>query len=144
MPLIFEESSPGRRGVDAKGGAASEERAIAILGDELCRGEIEGFPELSEPQVLRHFLRLSQLNFGQALQFYPLGSCTMKYNPVLNDEMAAMPGFAGLHPITPAAAGAGRDRIDGAAGSGAGGNHAGWTRCRCIPPPARKGNWRDC
>ena len=63
---------------------------------------IEGFPELSEPQVLRHFLRLSQLNFGQALQFYPLGSCTMKYNPVLNDEMAALPGFAGLHPQTPA------------------------------------------
>jgi glycine dehydrogenase subunit 2 len=101
VPLIFEESSPGRRGVDAKGGAASEERAIAILGSELCRNEIEGFPELSEPQVLRHFLRLSQLNFGQALQFYPLGSCTMKYNPVLNDEMAALPGFAGLHPSTP-------------------------------------------
>ena len=41
------------------------------------------------------------MNFGQALQFYPLGSCTMKYNPVLNDEMAALPGFAGLHPQTP-------------------------------------------
>ena len=56
---------------------------------------------MSEPQALRHFLRLSQRNFGQALQFYPLGSCTMKYNPVLNDEMAALPGFAGLHPLTP-------------------------------------------
>ena len=51
---------------------------------------------------MRHFLRLSQLNFAQALQFYPLGSCTMKYNPVLNDEMAALPGFAALHPLTPA------------------------------------------
>ena len=57
---------------------------------------------MSEPQVMRHFLRLSQLNFAQALQFYPLGSCTMKYNPPLNDESAAMPGFAGLHPLTPA------------------------------------------
>jgi glycine dehydrogenase subunit 2 len=102
VPLIFEESSPGRRGVDQKGAAASAARALAILGNDLCRDTIEGFPELSEPQVLRHFLRLSQLNFGQALQFYPLGSCTMKYNPVLNDEMAALPGFAGLHPQTPA------------------------------------------
>ena len=61
-----------------------------------------GFPELSEPQVLRHFLRLSQLNFAQALEFYPLGSCTMKYNPVVNDELAALPGLAGLHPCMPA------------------------------------------
>jgi glycine dehydrogenase subunit 2 len=102
VPLIFEESSPGRRAVDARNGAASEARAVEILGSELCRSDIEGFPELSEPQVLRHFLRLSQLNFGQALQFYPLGSCTMKYNPVLNDEMAALAGFANLHPGTPA------------------------------------------
>jgi glycine dehydrogenase subunit 2 len=102
VPLIFEESSAGRRGVDARNFAASETRALEILGSDLCRPDIDGFPELSEPQVLRHFLRLSQLNFGQALQFYPLGSCTMKYNPVLNDEMAALPGFAGLHPHTPA------------------------------------------
>src|SRR5713101_5082317 len=101
VPLLFEESSPGRRGVDLRGGASSERRALEILGAEICREDIEGFPELSEPQALRHFLRLSQLNFGQALQFYPLGSCTMKYNPVLNDEMAAMPGFASLHPRTP-------------------------------------------
>src|SRR5271170_4684256 len=101
VPLIFEESSPGRRAVDAKNGAASEARAVEILGSELCRSDLEGFPEMSEPQVMRHFLRLSQLNFGQALQFYPLGSCTMKYNPPLNDESAALPGFAGLHPLTP-------------------------------------------
>ncbi len=102
VPLIFEESSPGRRGVDSVGGAASVAHAVDLLGGELCRSDIEGFPELSEPQVMRHFLRLSQLNFGQALQFYPLGSCTMKYNPALNDEMAALPGFANLHPQTPA------------------------------------------
>src|SRR5260370_41517380 len=101
VPLLFEESSPGRRGVDLREGASSERRALEILGAEICREDSEGFPELSEPQALRHFLRLSQLNFGQALQFYPLGSCTMKYNPVLNDEMAAMPGFPSPHPPTP-------------------------------------------
>src|SRR3984893_2541615 len=101
VPLLFEESSPGRRGVDLREGASSERRALEILGAEICREDIEGFPELSEPQALRHFLRLSQLNFGQALQFYPLCSCTMKYTPVLNDEMAAMPGFASLHPRPP-------------------------------------------
>src|SRR5260370_24172072 len=101
VPLVFEESAPGRRGVDLREGASSERRALESLGGEICREDIEGFPELSEPQAVRHFLRLSQLNFGQALQFYPLGSCTMKYNPVLNDEMAAMPGFASLHPRTP-------------------------------------------
>jgi glycine dehydrogenase subunit 2 len=102
VPLIFEESSPGRRGSDYRDAAMSERRARAILGPDLCRTTIPGFPELSEPQALRHFLRLSQLNFGQALNFYPLGSCTMKYNPVVNDEIAAMPGFAALHPHTPA------------------------------------------
>ncbi len=102
VPLVFEESSSGRRGIDQRDAAASERRAREILGPELCRATIPGFPELSEPQVLRHFLRLSQFNFGQALNFYPLGSCTMKYNPVVNDEVVALPGFAALHPHTPA------------------------------------------
>jgi len=101
VPLIFELSSDGRRGADVSRPAKGARRGADILGAELCREQLEGFPELSEPQVLRHFLRLSQLNFAQALQFYPLGSCTMKYNPLLNDEMAALPGFAGLHPATP-------------------------------------------
>ena len=101
VPLIFERSANGRRGADLAPRAEGIARGAEILGRELCREDLEGFPELSEPQVLRHFLQLSQLNFGQALQFYPLGSCTMKYNPVLNDEMAALPGFAALHPATP-------------------------------------------
>ena len=102
VPLLFEESAAGRSGADVTARAAGQPDATSILGAALCRDDIPGFPELSEPQVMRHFLRLSQLNFGQALQFYPLGSCTMKYNPVLNDEMAALTGFAGLHPMTPA------------------------------------------
>src|SRR5712675_3147682 len=102
VPLIFELSSEGRRGADLSPRSDGTRRGAEILGATLCRENLLGFPELSERQVLRHFLRLSQLNFAQALQFYPLGSCTMKYNPLLNDEMASLPGFAGLHPATPA------------------------------------------
>src|SRR3984957_14239009 len=101
VPLIFELSSEGRRGADLSPRVDGARRGAEILGPDLCRENLPGFPELSEPQVLRHFLRLSQLNFAQALEFYPLGSCTMKYNPVINDEMAALTGFAGLHPTTP-------------------------------------------
>ena len=102
VPLIFEESVSGRRGVDLAPRGFQSRPAVELIGAELCRASIEGLPEVSEPQVMRHFLRLSQLNFAQALQFYPLGSCTMKYNPVLNDECAGLRGFAGLHPETPA------------------------------------------
>jgi len=102
VPLIFELSSEGRRGTDLAARTADGKSGADILGSELCRTDLAGFPELSEPQVLRHFLRLSQANFAQALQFYPLGSCTMKYNPVVNDEMAALEGFASIHPLTPA------------------------------------------
>jgi glycine dehydrogenase subunit 2 len=102
VPLIFELSSEGRRATDLSPRAGGQRRGAEIIGVELCREDLSGFPELSEPQVLRHFLRLSQLNFAQALQFYPLGSCTMKYNPVVNDELAALAGLAGLHPATPA------------------------------------------
>src|SRR6202050_1822523 len=98
VPLIFELSSEGRRGTDLSPRGTGDRRGAELLGAELCREDLPGFPELSEPDVMRHFLRLSQLNFAQALQFYPLGSCTMKYNPVLNDEMAALRGFAALHP----------------------------------------------
>ncbi len=101
-PLIFELSSSGRRGVDLPPAPPATPKAADILGPDLCRDELTNFPELSEPLVIRHFLRLSQLNFSQATHFYPLGSCTMKYNPVLNDEAAALAGFANLHPRTPA------------------------------------------
>jgi glycine dehydrogenase subunit 2 len=102
VPLIFELSAPGRRGVDLSPREVGARRGADLLGVELCRDDLPGFPELHEPEVLRHFLRLSHLNFAQALQFYPLGSCTMKYNPLLNDEMASLRGFTALHPRTPA------------------------------------------
>jgi glycine dehydrogenase subunit 2 len=94
--LIFEKSSPGRRGLDVDAGGE------APLDANLLRDDLPGFPEISEPEVVRHYVRLSQLNFSAASNFYPLGSCTMKYNPVANDDAAALPGFAGLHPYTPA------------------------------------------
>jgi glycine dehydrogenase subunit 2 len=66
------------------------------------RDDISGFPELGELEVLRHFTRLSQRNFGIESQFYPLGSCTMKYNPKINEAVARLPGFALTHPLAPA------------------------------------------
>jgi glycine cleavage system P protein (glycine dehydrogenase) subunit 2 len=68
----------------------------------LLRDDISGFPELGELEVLRHFTRLSQRNFAIESQFYPLGSCTMKYNPKINEAVARFPGFALTHPLAPA------------------------------------------
>ncbi len=97
-PLIFERSRPGRRGFALPGGS---EDPTAFLPAELLRAPIDGFPEVSEPEVLRHFIRLSQWNLGTATTFYPLGSCTMKYNPVANEAVARLLGFAALHPLVP-------------------------------------------
>jgi glycine dehydrogenase subunit 2 len=96
--LIFERSRVGREGSDVNG----DEEKAALLPPELVRPAMEGFPEVSEPDVLRHFLRLSQWNLGAATTFYPLGSCTMKYNPVINETVARRVGFANLHPLVPA------------------------------------------
>jgi len=95
-PLIFERNRPGQMGVDV-----AEVEADGLLPAELERAELEGMPEVSEPEVVRHFLRLSQWNLSAATTFYPLGSCTMKYNPIANEAAARMRGFAGLHPMTP-------------------------------------------
>ena len=68
----------------------------------MLRDDIAGFPELGELEVLRHFTRLSQRNFAIESQFYPLGSCTMKYNPKVNEVVARLPGFAQIHPLADA------------------------------------------
>jgi glycine dehydrogenase subunit 2 len=73
----------------------------AELDDDL-KGDGPDFPDLSELDVVRHFTRLSQWNFGVDSGMYPLGSCTMKYNPKINERQAALPGFAGAHPLLPA------------------------------------------
>jgi glycine dehydrogenase subunit 2 len=94
--LIFESGSPGRSGF-----FWPKESAPIELPRELLREEITGFPEMGELEVLRHFTRLSQLNFSIESNFYPLGSCTMKYNPKVNEVVARLPGFSLLHPLAP-------------------------------------------
>src|SRR5688572_5445671 len=95
--LLFESSSPGRSGF-----AWPEERAASqTVPASFLRAEIAGFPELGELEVLRHFTRLSQRNFAIESQFYPLGSCTMKYNPKINEVVARLAGFAEVHPLAP-------------------------------------------
>jgi glycine dehydrogenase subunit 2 len=93
-PLIFEVSQPGRRAIELDRLDVPE----VSLPDELCRDEPAALPELGELDVVRHFTNLSRRNFGIDTHFYPLGSCTMKYNPKLADAVAADTSFAGLHP----------------------------------------------
>jgi glycine dehydrogenase subunit 2 len=94
--LIFEQGSRGRCGVDLADSAPFEAR----LGGLERQGGI-GLPGLSEPQVIRHFTRLSQKNYAIDSGLYPLGSCTMKHNPRLNEKLARLPGFADIHPLQP-------------------------------------------
>ncbi len=100
--LLFERSRPGRVGVTLPAAGVEETPAEELLPPELVRGEIEGMPELSEVDVMRHFARISRKNYSLDLGLYPLGSCTMKYNPRINEEVARLPGFAGSHPRQPA------------------------------------------
>jgi glycine dehydrogenase subunit 2 len=99
--LIFERSSPGKVGVEFLPLDVPAVSPADLLGADLVRGEIEGFPEVSELEVIRHFTRLSTWNYGVDTGLYPLGSCTMKYNPRLNEVVARLEGLATDHPYTP-------------------------------------------
>ncbi len=101
--LIFEKSRSGRRAF----AQAPRETAATDIPDALRRTDKPGLPEASELQVVRHFTRLSQLNFSIDTQFYPLGSCTMKYNPRVCNALALLPPFAGRHPLGPVSHGQG-------------------------------------
>ena len=100
-PLIFERGGEGRKGYSLPRWDVAETEAKNLIPSHLLRENLKGFPQLSEIDVVRHFTRLSQWNYGVDSGFYPLGSCTMKYNPKLNEEIARMSGFANLHPYTP-------------------------------------------
>lgn len=100
-PLLFERGAEGRRGYSLPHWDIDPLRAEAVIPPELLRKEIEGFPEVSEVEVVRHFTCLSQWNYGVDSGFYPLGSCTMKYNPKVNEDVARMAGFSHLHPWVP-------------------------------------------
>ena len=101
--LIFEKSRSGRRAF----AQAPQEDGVVNIPDALRRSDKPRLPEASELQVVRHFTRLSQLNFSIDTQFYPLGSCTMKYNPRACNALALLPGFAGRHPLGPVSHGQG-------------------------------------
>jgi glycine dehydrogenase subunit 2 len=98
-PLIFERSVPGKRGMDLPRLDVPEARDTRPA--HLRRGGFEALPELSEVDVIRHFTRLSKWNYGVDDGIYPLGSCTMKHNPRLNEKVALLPGFTDSHPMAP-------------------------------------------
>ena len=96
--LIFELSKPGRKGYSLPKNELSY-YSIAQLPENLLRQEAPALPEVDELTVVRHYTNMSNNNFGVDTGFYPLGSCTMKYNPKINEEMAAHPQFTALHPL---------------------------------------------
>jgi glycine dehydrogenase subunit 2 len=99
-PLIFEKSREGRRAASLPDCDVPRRDPAELLGADLLRSNLP-LPEVSELDVVRHFTHLSHRNYAIDLGFYPLGSCTMKYNPKVNEVAAAMPGFSALHPLQP-------------------------------------------
>src|SRR5215467_8487380 len=99
--LIFERSSSGKCGVQLPALDVPAVRPEEALGEEFARQDIEGFPEVSELDALRHYTRLSTWNYGIDTGLYPLGSCTMKYNPRVNEAVAQFEGLATDHPYAP-------------------------------------------
>src|SRR5664279_111763 len=95
MQMIFEKSRPGRRGVRLP---ASDVPPAPLLPENLLRKEAPHLPEVSELDMVRHFTNLSRRNFSVDTNFYPLGSCTMKYNPKVLENVAGL--FADSHPMT--------------------------------------------
>src|SRR5438552_9559967 len=98
--LIFERSHPGRAGIMLPPLDVSETALDEIIPAQFQReDDLEGLPEVSEVDVIRHFTRISTWNYSIDLGLYPLGSCTMKYNSRLNEKVARIAGFANLHPL---------------------------------------------
>lgn len=96
--LIFEISKPGRIGFSLADDAFTTDDYSKYFDEESLRTSPLDMPEVNETEVVRHYTALSRLNFGVDTGFYPLGSCTMKYNPKINEEIANMPSFSRLHP----------------------------------------------
>jgi glycine dehydrogenase subunit 2 len=101
-PTVFELSHPGRSGCRLPVLDVPQVGLADALGASSLRSAPPELPELSEPEVVRHYTRLAEMNFHVDRAMYPLGSCTMKYNPKINEEMAGLPGLAGVHPETAA------------------------------------------
>jgi len=99
--LIFEKSSPGKRAFELPPLDVPPAEASDVLKTNYRQDGVDGFPEVSEIEVLRHFTRLSTWNYAIDLGMYPLGSCTMKYNPRVNEFVARLDGIATEHPYQP-------------------------------------------
>ena len=95
---IFERGAPGRRASQRRRSMCPGARSTSCCPPG-CAGRAAPLPEVSEPEIVRHYVRLSKRNFDLDSGFYPLGSCTMKYNPKLHERAAALPGHARLHPF---------------------------------------------
>jgi glycine cleavage system P protein (glycine dehydrogenase) subunit 2 len=106
--LSFEKSRPNAQGPRLPDAHVESAEPADVLTREQLRTRPPGLPRLSEPEVMRHYSRLASMNYSISKQFYPLGSCTMKYNPVANEAAAALPGFTDLHPYQ------GEDTVQGA------------------------------
>ncbi|MDE6772730.1 MAG: aminomethyl-transferring glycine dehydrogenase subunit GcvPB, partial [Muribaculaceae bacterium] len=96
--LIFELSRPGRKGYEMPTDKYNT-NGLDTIPDNLLRITPPELPEVSELDVVRHYTNLSNKNFGVDTGFYPLGSCTMKYNPKINEELASLPEFTSIHPL---------------------------------------------
>ena len=106
--LSFEKSRPNAESPRLPEADVKAPGPADVLPRKLLRARPPGLPRLSEPEIMRHYSRLASLNYSISKQFYPLGSCTMKYNPVVNEVAAALPGFTDLHPYQ------GEDTVQGA------------------------------
>ena len=94
--------------------------------------------------MVRHYSRLSQMNYGVDTHFYPLGSCTMKYNPKINEDMARLGGFGRLHPLAPEALSQGALQLMHDLAVDAGRDRRAWTPSRCSRRPALRASWPAC
>lgn len=101
VPLIFERSTPGRRGYRLPELDVPEVPVEELIPVDFLRTEEPALPEVSELEVVRHYTQLSRLNHGIDVGFYPLGSCTMKYNPKVHEDVVSLPGFSAIHPYQP-------------------------------------------
>lgn len=97
--LSFEKSRPGRKGASLPKSRCLKKKAVDSIPENLIRKSPLRLPELTEPEVVRHFVNLSRKNFSIDTHFYPLGSCSMKYNPKINEWAAALEAFSGVHPL---------------------------------------------
>lgn len=96
--LIFELSKEGRKAYSLPACDVPEEALENLIPEDYIRTDAPELPEVSEVQAVRHFVGLSKRNYGVDSGFYPLGSCTMKYNPKINEDVAKLSGFSSVHP----------------------------------------------